>query len=147
MTKTKTIELNDKQALVVFVFLTKNELVERTSTTEENDIETLSPNEYPELLKMLYGKAFYELLTEAFPSPLIDDEKAICIFNAFVFEYPKNNGEDEKEVAKMLLETASTKEEQIILGKILWQLIRAIKQIQAENKTARISLKNIKSLN
>lgn len=128
MTKTKTIELNDKQAIAVFDFLTKNELINKVATTEENGPEVLSPDEYTEQIKISFGRSLYEFLTKKIPSSPIDDNEAICIFNAFVFEYPKNN-EVGKEVAKTLLETAPTKEEQIALGKILWELVYAFKKI------------------
>ena len=133
MLKTKNhIELNNEQCIAVFDFMTKAKLTEGISTTEENGLEVLSPDECNEQLKIIFGKAFYELLTKEYPSPLLDDKEAFYLFNAFVYEWPKTN-ETGKEIAKMLLKAASTEKEQIVLGKIIWQLIRAIKEIQAEN--------------
>lgn len=133
MLKTKNhIELNNKQCIAVFDFMTKTKLVDKVSTTEENGLEELSPDECNEHLKISFGEAFYEVLTKEYPSPLLDDKEAFYLFNAFVYEWPKTN-ETGKEIAEILLKTAPTKKEQIILGKIIWQLIRAIKEIQAEN--------------
>lgn len=133
MSKTKNhIELNNEQCIAVFDFMTKTKLVDKISTTEENGLEELSPNECNEQLKIYFGRSFYEVLTKEYPSPLLDDKEAFYLFNAFVYEWPKTN-ETGKEIAKMLLKAASTEKEQIVLGKIIWQLIRAIKEIQAEN--------------
>ena len=132
MLKTKNhIELNNEQCIAVFDFMTKTKLVDKVSTTEENGLEELSPNECNEKLKIYFGRSFYEFLTKKYPSPLLDDKEAFYLFNAFVYEWPKTN-ETGKEIAKMLLKAASTEKEQIVLGKIIWQLIRAIKEIQAE---------------
>ena len=129
MTKNKNqIELTDKQSIAVFDFLTKNELINKVATTEEYGPEVLSPDEYTEQIKKFFGRTLYEFLTKKFPSSPIDDNEAFCIFNAFVFEYPKNS-EAGKEVAETLLEVAPTKEEQIVLGKILWELVYAFKKI------------------
>ena len=130
MTKTKNqIEFTDKQAIAVFDFLTKNELVNKVATTEENDPKVLLPDEYTEEIKIFFGRTLYKVLTNKFPSSPIDENEAICFFNAFAFEYPKSN-EAGKEVAEMLLEAAPTKEEQIALGRILWELISAFKEAE-----------------
>lgn len=133
MLKTKNhIELNNEQCIAVFDFMTKTKLVDKVSTTEENGLEELSPNECNEQLKIYFGRSFHEVLTKEYPSPLLDDKEAFYLFNAFVYEWPKTN-ETAKEIAEILLKAAPTEKEQIVLGKIIWQLIRAIKEIQAEN--------------
>lgn len=131
MTKNKNqIELTDKQCIAIFDCMTKIGMavsLDEVANAEEG-FEELFLNECNEQQKIFYGKAFYELLTKQYPSPIIDDEQAFYIFNANVLEYPENN-ETGKEVAKILLEAAPTKEEQIALGKILWELVCAFKKL------------------
>lgn len=132
MLKTKNhIELNNEQCIAVFDFMTKTKLVDKVSTTEENGLEELSPNECNEQLKIYFGRSFYEVLAKEYPSPLLDDKEAFYLFNAFIYEWPKTN-ETAKEIAEILLKAAPTEKEQIVLGKIIWQLIRAIKKISLE---------------
>ena len=134
MARTKTtIELTDKQCIAMFDCMTKIGMavsLDEVANAEEG-FEELFLNECNEQQKIFYGKAFYELLTKQYPSPIIDDEQAFYIFNANVLEYPENN-ETGKEVAEILLEAAPTKEEQIALGKIIWQLLYSYEKMQTE---------------
>lgn len=136
MKNKNTIELTNKQAIAVFEFLTKTGMFEcSTIKPIENDkeFELISPSEYDEEEKVFFGKEYYKLLTNKFPSPLLDDELGSYIFDAIIFDYPVGD-ETRYEVTKMLLEAAPTKEEKIVLGKILWQLICSLKKLEESKR-------------
>lgn len=135
MSNKNVMILTDKQAIAVFEFLTKTGIFECSTikpTKNNEGFELISPSDYDEKEKIFFGKEYYKLLINRFPSPLLDDELGSYIFDAIIFDYPVGN-ETGNEIAKMLLEAAPTKEEKIVLGKILWQLISAFKKIE-ENK-------------
>ena len=134
MSKTKNhIELTNKQCIAIFEFCTKADMVaydKVTPTEDGEDFVILSPDKCHEQDKIFFGKQFYELLTKN--SRLnIDDKVGLFIFNNVVYEYPENV-KVSKEIAEMLLKAAPTKEEQIALGKIIWQLLYSYEKLQAE---------------
>lgn len=133
MKNRNTIELTGKQSIAIFEFCTKTDMVaydEVTPTEDGEDFVILSPDECNEQEKIFFGRQFYELLTKN--SRLnIDDKVGLFIFNNVVYEYPESVKVG-KEIAEMLLKAAPTKEEQIALGKIIWQLLYSYEKLQAE---------------
>lgn len=131
--KTKTtIELTDKQCIAIFEFCTKTDMVaydKATPTEDGEDFVILSPDECNEQEKIFFGKQFYEILTKD-NCLNIDDEIGLFVFNN-VIEY-SGSVKVGKEIAEMLLKAAPTKEEQIALGKIIWQLLYSYEKLQAE---------------
>lgn len=133
MSNKNIVELTDKQCIAIFEFCTKADMVaynEVTPTEDGEDFVILSPDECNEQEKIFFGRQFYEILTK--DSHLnIDDKVGLFIFNTTVYEYPESV-KVAKEIAEMLLKAAPTKEEQIALGKIIWQLLYSYEKLQAE---------------
>lgn len=132
MKNRNTIELTDKQSIAIFEFCTKTDMVaydEVTPTEDGEDFVILSPDECNEQEKIFFGRQFYEILTKD-NCLNIDDEIGLFVFNN-VIEY-SGSVKVGKEIAELLLKTAPTKEEQIALGKIIWQLLYSFEKLQTE---------------